>query len=866
MDTVKSYKKSYDACVKALKKIYCYDTKTITESFKECKAAVNAIVEIMHEFIDRLNAKLDENGYVSFEHAQRLALSLLRKFEDGEEVIPNSCEELVNRFDCVMVDEYQDTNNLQDYFFNAISNNGKNLFAVGDMKQSIYRFRGANPENFKKKQVSFADYEDADETTPRRIFLKSNFRSRKGVCDFVNYFFEGRMTEKVGSIDYSTNEKLNFEAKFPENNEPTTEIVLLNHQGVLTKVELEGEYIAKYIKEQMLKAPFLKNEKTGGLRKAKFGDFAVFVRTDMGNIETMAKILSKYDIPFSVCADAPLLSNEVITVLSLLKAINSKTDNISLISALVSPLFGYTMEEIGELKLIGRSCLYDDLLQSSKDGNKKASNTIALLKKIKHLSTSVSMGELVYNILKLTNFKEIVLSMDNGKVRANNLSLFEELAFSFDKNDAYSLPAFIAFCDKIAKTFTSDAKPNKKENTVKIMTMHKAKGLQYPICIIALNTKRFSNKESRESFLASDKLGVGFKYINSDNVKVSTPAFNEILAEDRAEQLSEEMRIYYVALTRAEEKLMVLISDNFENKTEEKDYMDKTKILAFSDWVLDAAFSSSCSNLTRSILGLPSINSDDGKLFKVFYEHANGDDTLGIYDDSKNKPKPPYSFEKHQEIEEKFSYEYPYKHLRNLTAKTSVSNLVHKSNKYSYTYLAKPYFAEKGGLSSAEKGTALHKFMQYADFNKAKANLNDQIEYLSEYGFLSEDEIKSLNIEQIKAFLESSLLNRALNSEKIYKEYKFISEIPAKTADPNLPDELNEENIIIQGAIDFMFIEKDGIVIVDFKTDKMQKEEDFISVYKEQLDYYSLACTKIFNLPIKERYIYSLYLGKTIKL
>lgn len=865
LSAVKSNNKAFSAIKKELSNIYCYDYETITESFDNCKKAAFAVSDILLEFIKRLDLELIEKGLVSFELSQRLALNLLRQFKDGEEIIPETAKMITDKFDCVMVDEYQDTNNLQDYFFNAISENGKKLFAVGDMKQSIYRFRGANPENFKSKQQSFYEYDEADDNAPRKIFLSSNFRSRIEICDFINYFFENRMTDKVGSIDYTDREKLNGLAQFPENDQCKTDIVLLNQPRHINKVELESFYIAKYIKKAMNDKPFLKG-KNGELRKAEYKDFAIFVRSDQGNIDAFAKTFAKFNIPFSVAGNLPLLSSEVVTIVALLKVINCKNDDISFVSAMISPLFGFTMEDIASLKFMKKACLFD-ALAVARNNNEKFNKSYELLSKIKHLSSSVSVGELIYTILNITSFKEIVLSMDNGKVRESNLSIFEELAFNFDKNASYSLAAFLSYYDKIADNFNGDSKPDKNENTVKIMTMHKSKGLQYPICIVALNTKKFSNKESQQNFLASNKIGVGFKYLNKDAKHIVTPAFNSILAEDRAEQISEEMRIYYVALTRAEEKLVILISDNFSKNLSENNFIIDTDIVnSFAAWVLDAAFSSSSSNNVRKIFGLPLIEKNDNNLFNLIYENSfedictfNDQTEMFVVNNNFNQD----AYEKYCNI---FKFEYPYNHLRNLVAKTSVSNLVHKSNQFINSFTAKPSFAEAGGLSSAEKGTALHKFMQYVDFGAAKRDLNAEIERLYEYKFLSYNEVKSLNFTQINAFLDSALLNRALSSQKLYREYKFISEIPASMTDDNLPDVLKNQNIIIQGAVDCMFIENNELVIIDFKTDKMNCEDDFVKVYKEQLDYYSLACEKIFNMPVKERYIYSLHLSKTIKL
>ena len=671
------------------------------------------------------------------------------------------------------------------------------------------------------------------------------------------------MTDKVGSIEYSDNERLNHKAKYPQNDEYKTEVVLLNHQNILCRVELEAYYTAKFIKDSMKKEPVLKGENVS-LRKAEYIDFAIIVRTDQGNIDVFARVFAQFNIPFSVAGNLPLLSSEVVTVISLLKVINNKNDDISLVSALLSPLFGFNLEEVAELKFMGKDCIFDALKALAKD-NEKSNRAYKLITKFKTLSSSVSIGELIYSILNITCFKEIVLSMNNGKIRAGNLSILEELAFSFDKNDNYSLGAFLSYYEKIAENFNCEVKPDKNENTVKIMTMHKSKGLQYPICIVALNTKQFTDKESRQSFLASNDNGVGFKYINKDSKQITTPAFSFLLAEDRAAQLSEEMRVYYVALTRAEEKLMILISDDFEKKLSEDSFLiSNYNVKSFSAWVLDAAFSSPCSNDVRKIFDLPTLEGSND-LFNLVYEHAGGNDEIIIEDDVVSNNNIEFNQEDYNEICNIFGYEYPYEYLKDVVAKTSVSSLVHKANTYANSFNARPSFAQSGGLSSAQKGTALHKFMQYADFKKAKTDPKSEVERLYEFEYISGAEAEVNDIERVQKFVQTDLFNRILNSDKLYREQRFMLDVRAGDIYPELSNIAKDQTVIVQGAVDCLFNEGDLMVIIDFKTDRTTDEEILLKHYSEQLKTYSIAAEKMFTLPVSECYIYSLHMSKTIK-
>ena len=847
---VRNYLSIIKDIVKKLLKIYKFDYKEINSNYIKIRNTVNLLIDLTLEFKDKLQELLIKKGLMTFDLAERLALSLLCKYEENKiNILPNA-NEIVQRYDAVMVDEYQDTNNLQDFLFHLISNNGKNLFVVGDIKQSIYRFRGANPSNFLSKQTNYLDYIDNLQNKAQKIFLTKNFRSRKNICSFINYFFEKIALEESGSINYSDKEKLYPSAEFPENNETAADIVLINNTDDISNSELEAEYIAQYIIKTMQKEPFLKNN-DDNLRKADYKDFAIFLRNDMGNIELFNRILSSYNIPVSTISKSPLISSEVTTIISLLKILDRKSDNISFVSALMSPLFGFNINEITALKTnYNDKFLLDSLYKEAKNGNIKSIKATEKINLFKNLASTLSIGELISKILDITNFRDIVLSMPNGNTRVNNLSILEELAYNFDDNQNNSLFAFLNFFEKISFEYNKDISINKNENSVNILTMHKSKGLQFPICIIAQNNKMFSKNDTRQVFLSNEKLGIGFKIFDENTGELlKTIPYDKIYQNNLKEQLNEELRVYYVALTRAEEKLVILVTNKGEFNLEKN---NSTKINAFSSWIFNVLSNSKNEDFINHSFAVKNVNSFNILENKPIIENTENSNSIN-YDNVKK-------------IKERFSFVYPYNELRDFSLKTSVSAIVSKGDKFNNSFSAKPSFVENEKLSAAEKGTALHKFMQFVDFNSAINNLQSEIERLIEFKFLSKDEGNSLNLKEVSAFLSSSLLKRILNSSEVKREYRFIYELPAHKVIKNLSNNLTDQKIIVQGAIDCLFIENNKIIIIDFKTDRLKEASNFIELYKEQLDLYSLACEKTFKLPVEEKYIYSLYLGKEIKL
>ena len=905
-ETFKQFKKY----IKNITETYKYSLSYLKEENLKQIRILNVLVDLLNSLEERLLTNLNKQNMLTYNFCERFTLELLQNKELG---IKN---EIISMFKEVMVDEYQDVNDLQDKLFYLISNNGKHLFTVGDMKQCIYRFRGSNPFNFKEKCDTFKEYgkeenlkingslsQNTNEleksnalNLPRKIYLAKNYRSRKEICDFINYFFKVNMSEKLGDINYGENEKLVYGANYADTAEPKAEVDFINNKSSQKSNIAEAEYIAQRILNLINKEPFLK-DKNGGLRKAEFRDFAVILRSDSGRFDEIGKIFKKYNIPCGKGKSFPLLSNEVITVIDYLKVLINPNDDISLTAALTSVFFNFTLNEIYDIKQAETTSLYSGLILNK--NNPKVSLFLNFYKKHKYLSSVLSCYELIETIINDFSFKEIIGFMTLPDRRNDNLNFLCEKAKNF-KDNVGGLYAFLRYLEKSKNDAPTGNGINKEQNTVKILTMHGSKGLQFPICFIASNASAFNNVLSREVILKNKDYGIGFKCLDEiKNVKRSNIAREFILDKCYSDELSEAIRLYYVALTRAEEKLILTVCKNDIDKDFEKFAKETEKLLnenldsktialkakSFKYWIYNALYFNGYKNYGK----IPPKTENSLKYVVNFTEFC------GLKEIKESKDNNLETDEKTvKEIINRFNYRYPFKEIAQLQSKTTVTDIVESERLTLFDYKKIPEFGNTAVLSGAQYGTVMHKLMQYLNFKKAKENLDEEFLRLKEYLFLTEEELNAVKKEQIIKFLNSKTASRILNAEKCYKEYSFLTEIPATELNPAIDKKFKDEMIVVQGAIDCLFIEKDKtnnttdnipdnktdsetensnclscssnehIVILDFKTDKVKDETTLLNNYSEQLKYYAFAVSKIFKIPVKECYLYSFNLEKEI--
>lgn len=867
------YKYISDKALDKLRRIFYADNEFINGQFRRLYEPLKLLSSILKEFETELFEEYKRLNTFTFHNTEQLALSLL--CEEGESglSIKEDAAEFLDRFDEVMVDEYQDTNDLQDMLFYVLSNREQKLFVVGDVKQSIYGFRGANPKNFLSKKNRYVPIDKAEENGAKKIILSKNFRCKPEVCGFINYFFESFMTESTGEIIYDSEEALVPAAVYPQTGEIPLELDLINCKGANTPaVILEARNIAEYIKKVISSGEVIRlNDNT--LRQAKYSDFTVLLRSVKNKAPLMAAELKRQGIPVNYSNESFAETTEVSVILALLKIIDNPQSDIELLTAMMSPIFGFTPEDMANIRSARRDGnVYSAVIAACENGNKKACEFLKALEKYRLFAVTSPLARLISFILNDTGYLDIVSAMTDGNRRRGNLLLLCDYAEQYSANNGEGAGGFVRYILKQSQNGIKSADSAVNGETVQIMSIHASKGLQFPVCIVAGLGSDFNDSESTDSTLYSTDFGIGFKYFDEElKTRLTTVGREVILERIRCERLEEELRLLYVAMTRTQDRLLFTAAvPNSEKKINDL----KTLLISANSRITSAVWRRTKSYLDWLLLSL--LVHPDGKelrgdgtalLVKPTGSRIKVKLTEGVEIPDCANEEINESVEINEEltkaVEQNTAFAYPYSEILNLESKASVSALANKAESAKYAFMAEPSFMAKGGITGAGRGTATHKVMQFFDFSKYR-EAESEIERLREWQFITEQEAEAVNIKAIGAFFESDVFGRILKSKTVKREMRFLTELPAKRIAPYLDDKFNDEKIIVQGAVDVCFVENDGVVVLDFKTDRVDNPEALVEAYGEQLNIYAMACEKIFSMPVKQKIIYSFALSEEI--
>ncbi len=854
------------ASIDKLQKLFYTGEEDIKEQLKSIYEPTKRLSEILKELDSRLFAEYLNRNTLTFHNTEHLALKLLSSEQSTE---------LQDRYVEVCVDEYQDTNDLQDSLFYVLSGNGKRLFAVGDVKQSIYGFRGAKPENFLNKINSANTVDKAKENEPKKIILGKNFRSRPEICEFINFFFKSVMTAKTGNLVYNEEEKLISAAVYPETTDIPVSIDIINPMLSETDaLKTEAGQIAEYIKKVMAGGECIR-ETEDTLRKAKYSDFAILLRYTKNKAEIIAKELEKRGIPVNYSAEEYAETTEISVFLSLLKVIDNPESDIELLAVLMSPIFGFTADETANLRIKRRKgSLYSALVFAAENGDSHAKSALEDLEKYRILSVTLALPRLISRLLSITDYLNTVSALKDGGRRRGNLLLLIDYAEKYNAENGGGLGGFVNYILKQSENGIKSAATLSEGDTVKIMTIHSSKGLQFPVCIVATAANSFSNKESRSTALYTADLGIGYRYFDEEKQQKLTTIGREVILDmDKQSSLEEELRLLYVAMTRAEDKLhfTAVVPKKFDDNLKGDGYS-----LALAEYKPENLLEDQNSYF-RWLLFVLMLHPDGG----VLREEGIGINSLKT--NSRvviNKIIPTVETEEiavaekeevtidanlANAIKEAVSFKYPFEELLEIEAKASVSVLANKAESDKYAFSARPAFMSDGGITPAERGTATHKIIEFIDFDKTN-DLEAEIDRLYEWQFITEREANAVNREQLKSFFESDIFARIKAADNVEREMRFITEMPVSRLNSQLSDSLVNENIIIQGAVDLCFEEAGEIVVLDFKTDRTDNPESLREAYGEQLSIYAKACEKIFEKRVKQKIIYSFSLSKEIEI
>lgn len=856
---------------------------------------LKALKEIIFEYDELLKQAKKEKNLVDFSDIEHNALKILLIKDENNNYIPSEIAlKYKKKFVEIAIDEYQDSNLVQESILTSISN-GKNIFMVGDVKQSIYKFRQARPELFLDKYETYT-LENNIESVGNKIQLFKNFRSRANILDTTNMIFEDIMSRELGDIDYTQEEYLNLGASFEDTCEKSikanTEVFIIENSkeqdeevedGILEEpienIELEAKFVAKKIKE-ILDSKQVVFDKKIGYRPITYKDIVILLRSTKDKANIFENEIINLQIPvYSDTSTEYLDSIEIQTIMNLLKVIDNPTVDIPLVAVLRSMIGGFTDNELIKIRLKESKKSFYQAMKEYNIQDEIKEKIEMFLSKIslwKKESEYLELDELIWKIYIDTGYYNYVSVMPDGILRQANLKLLFEKAKQYEKVSFKGLYNFIGFIEKI-RTSSGDLSSAKligeNENVVRIMSIHKSKGLEFPLVFLCNANKKFNTQDLNSQILLHQDIGLGVNYIDSDKkLQYSTLAKEAIKIKSKEEIISEEMRVLYVALTRAKERLIVTgVSKDLEKDLKEKEellslYLKDDKInkgllkkyKSYLDWIELVYWK----NEKADIIKIDKIKKDQ----ILNTEEIKDEDKERKIDDIINN----IEMKNEEEIKSRLNWEYKDIDLSSIEGKTSVSNIkainISKDiTEFKINNMKTPEFLKDktNRLSGAQKGTLIHLCLQNLNIKEdyTYEKIKDLIDELLFKKKISTIEAENIDINKILEFTKSKLWEELKNAKLVEREKAFYISITAE----EIYNNKIEEDILVQGIIDLYYInEKDELILVDYKTDYVSNEQELVQKYFKQLELYKRALEEALGRKVIKTYIYSTYLNKEI--
>ena len=885
---------------KSIKKKIAYDSIQANEDINEMHVTLTKLKNLLVEFMFKFASKKKEKNVVDFNDIEHFALKILIG-ENGEAT--ELAKKYREKFQEIAIDEYQDSNLVQEQILTSISK-GNNIFMVGDVKQSIYKFRQARPELFLEKYKNYnLKQEIPDNSLGLKIQLFKNFRSRENILNITNLVFQNIMSEKVGEIEYNEKEYLNYSAGYKEPEENTdyagkTELhiidlkekeeIFINDEEIDEKIEvekiensvLEAKFVAKKINE-LLNSNYMVFDKEQGYRKITPKDIIILLRATTNIAPIYEKELADLNLPvFSDSSSQYLDTMEIQIIVSILKIINNPIQDIPLVTVLRSPIFAFTDNDLISIRLTDKSCsFYESMIKArlvvNEQLNSKIDNVIYYLEKWKQEEKYLPLDELIWQIYIDTNLINIVGLMPNGAIRQANLKMLFEKAKQFENASFKGLFNFINFIDRLKNNngdLSSAKLIGENENVIRIMSIHKSKGLEFPVVFLCGTGKSFNMRDLNEDILLHQDMGIGPKLIDFERrIEYDTLAKEAIKLKIKLETLSEEQRILYVALTRAKEKLIITgISKDLEKDFKQKrellqiynenmniiDYKLVKKYKTYLDW-LELVYLKNENKITDIATLYTYTKTDLEKELNNKEQEKLNNIKEKIFENTKD-------LKDTENIKEILNWKYRYKKSSEIPTKTAVTRLkAEEDKKIELTEI--PKFMEKEKkITPAEKGTLMHLCMQRLNEKQTytKETIKQMIQSLVLKEIITTTEADAINIDTLYKYTKSALWNDLSKAKEIHKEQPFYINIPAKEIYENIE---TDENILVQGIIDLYYISEDNkLILIDYKTDYVKKPEELINKYKTQLSIYKKALENSLNRRVDETYIFSTNWGQSL--
>ena len=871
--------KAYHQALEEVQAAFSLSGEAIKEQYEILTPAVCFLLDTVEEYRATANGMKKEQNAMDFADMEYAALSLLVELKNSVPTPTPLAGEIGSRFAFVMVDEFQDSNDLQTAIYNALSGGGKTLFTVGDVKQSIYRFRKANPNNFLHLLNTYPLYDG--KCSPGTVLLKGNFRSRGEICRTVNSFFSLVMTVGAGEIDYDASHALEPLGQFPPFSAPVV-YDLLEQEEERTAIQIEADRIACHIKKAM-ETPCVTDGDT--LRPARYEDCVILLRTLRGKVDQYVNRLREHGIPaVSDSTGGFFDKREILLITALLSAVNNPTDDLAMASVMLSPFFGFTAEELSALRATARHTpLFITLKKAADGGEEKAKTLVSALEELRLFSATLSPSALLQKIYQTYHVPALVQLWDGGDLRRQNLLALLSLAEEWEQNGGVHLLGFLTYLHKLSQededsSFLPQCTGQGKTG-VRIMSIHRSKGLQFPLCFLAGCSAPKGNKEAK-GVMADETLGLGVTLHNPRlGTRTTTPLREAILQKANRAAVSEELRIFYVAMTRAIDRLYLITLHKNPPKAV-ADALGDLEGKVTGQFTLDPSLVLSASNFGKLFLYFALLHPSGGVLRvmgtpEAGFLPANTEDfQVNLVKSAEIIPPAPLVAQQEnplrmtdsallEEIRQNMTYQNPYAPLEGLFAKRSVSALTHDTG--GVPPIPRPGFLQQQGLSPAEKGTALHAFMQYANYQNAATDPQKELARLVEKAFLTPTQGEAVPLEKLRGFFQSPLYARMAASPKVLREHRFMAALPAPLVAPSLGEEWQEQNVVVQGITDCLFWEEDGFVLVDYKTDKVKTPEELLLRYQKQLQLYAKMLGEAEGKGVKQLLLYSFALGQTVE-
>ena len=899
-EKVKKLREQAKSLLKGMQEDYFYAPREVwQQDMQDALPSVVTLTELVKRFAHMLDEKKRLRNMIDFNDMEQFALAILTEEKDGELVPSAVAGEYQDRFDEVMIDEYQDSNLVQETILTSVSRVSRgeyNIFMVGDVKQSIYSFRLSRPELFMEKYNTYS----LKDSVTQRIDLHKNFRSREEVLDSVNDIFRQIMKKELGGIEYDDSAALYPGAEFPplpsgKEDFCKSELLLLDKEdtGGEDERQAEARMIARRIRE-LIRDGVVLDKETREYRRVQYRDIVILTRSIRGWAEVFSSVLGEEGIPaYSVSREGYFETYEVSVLLDYLKILDNARQDLPLAAVLTSVFGGLNTRELAEIRIAypnvpfyeaAAMCAESDAAEDAcmEELRGKLRRFYDQVRYFREKVPYTPIHELLEEIIDKTGYGLYIAAMPGGAQRMANVEMLTERAAAFEGTSYKGLFNFVRYIAQLKKydvDYGEAGIMDEQADTVRIMSIHKSKGLEFPIVFVAGMGKKFNTQDTKGSVLLHPDWGAGVDLIDLKR-RTKTPTFlKKMIREETAlENLAEEMRILYVALTRAKEKLIMTGAAKI---TEDGAVSDISSVFraegakCYLDWVLPCILSDETGKVKQeSPVEVSVFRAEDlTPQQEEVQAEVMAEDVLRNWDDSQV-----YEPELRERLDAQIDYVYPFEDEGKMKLKFTVSelkkwaSLAEEAGEEMYEEpvvvpLIPEFLKEEEILTGAPRGSAYHKLLELLDFtvDYDVENLTAAVQQLRQEGRLTDEMAECIRPKDILRFLGCRSGRRmadAARNGKLYKEQPFVLSVDASEI---YPEDCSGEKILVQGIIDVYFEEPDGLVVLDYKTDKVRTGNELKEKYHAQLDYYAQALEQLMEKPVKEKIIYSFTLGEEIE-